>query len=232
MIPHGGPEVRDILTFNYDVQVLVAHGYQVFQPNFRGSSGYGMTFANLGRREWGGAMQDDLDDGLDHLVAEGLVDPGRACIVGTSYGGYAALAAATMTPELYQCVVAIAAPSDLFAMLKWERKEEGHDSESYQYWVNHIGDPRKDKAALQAVSPAKLADRVLAPILLIHGTDDGVVPIKQSEIMVKALSKAGKAYQFVELEGSAHSRRSDEDQRLEYETILAFLGTHLPVAED
>jgi dipeptidyl aminopeptidase/acylaminoacyl peptidase len=232
MLPHGGPEDRDILTFDSFVQLLVAHGYQVFQPNFRGSSGYGVTFANLGRGEWGQAMQDDLDDGFDHLVSEGLVDSDQACIVGASYGGYAALAAATLTPDLYRCAVSIAGVSDLVVYLNWDRKEEGRNSASYQYWVNHIGDPRKDKAALQAVSPSKLAERVKAPILLIHGTDDDVVPLKQSEIMAKALRKAKKYYKLVELEDSTHSYRSDEDQRLEYETILAFLGTHLPVAED
>lgn len=227
--PHGGPEVRDVMTFNYDVQMLVAQGYQVFQPNFRGSSGFGKRFADLGRRQWGRDMQSDVDDGFAHLVEAGLADADRACIAGGSYGGYVALAAATLTPELYQCAIAIAAPSDLVAQVKWDGKQEGRDSETYKYVVAHIGHPRKDKDAMNAVSPAKLADRVTRPILLIHGKSDDIVPIEQSEIMAEALEKAGKPHQFLVLEDSDHSYRSDADERKEYEAILDFLSTHLPV---
>jgi len=229
MMPHGGPEVRDVITFNYTAQILAARGYQVFQPNFRGSSGFGKAFADLGRGEWGGAMQTDVDDAFAHLVDTGFVDPNRACILGASYGGYVALTAAALTPDLYQCAVAIAAPTDLVAQVKWDGKQEGRQSETYKYWVEHIGDPRKDKDAMNAVSPAKMADRVTQPILLIHGKDDNVVPIKQSEIMAKALEKAGKPHSFIVLEDSAHSYRSDEDERKEFEMILNFLAEHLPV---
>lgn len=232
MMPHGGPELRDIITFDYMVQILVAHGYQVFQPNFRGSSGFGKAFADLGRRQWGADMQTDVDDALAHLVEAGLVDADRACILGASYGGYVALAAAALTPEQYQCAVAIAAPSDLVAQVKWDGKQEGRQSETYKYWVEHIGDPRKDKDAMDSVSPAKLADKISQPILLIHGAYDDNVPIKQSKIMAAALKKAGKPYAFVELEDSGHSYRSEEDERKEYEEILAFLAEHLPVVSD
>jgi dipeptidyl aminopeptidase/acylaminoacyl peptidase len=228
--PHGGPEARDTLSFSYDVQVLVAAGYQVFQPNFRGSSGYGKAFADKGRRQWGKAMQTDLDDGFAHLVEAGLADANNACIMGASYGGYASLAAVTLTPDQYQCAIAIAAPSDLREMLKWERKEEGRDSESYKYWREHIGDPRKDKDAIDAVSPAHLADRVQVPVLLIHGDKDGVVPVEQFEIMEKALKKADKDFDTLRMEEAGHSYRSDEDERREYLKILEFLGEHLPVA--
>lgn len=232
MMPHGGPEVRDVMTFDYYVQVLVAHGYQVFQPNFRGSSGFGQAFADLGRRQWGKAMQTDVDDAFSHLVAEGLVNPDRACIMGASYGGYSALVAATLTPDMYQCAIAVSAVTDLVAQVKWERKQEGADSEVYEYFVAHIGHPRRDKDELQAHSPAKLAEQVTRPILLIHGEDDGVVPIEQTEIMEKALRKAGKAFTKIVLEESNHSYRSDEDERREYEAILEFLSTHLPVNEE
>ncbi|MEL6856861.1 MAG: S9 family peptidase [Pseudomonadota bacterium] len=229
MMPHGGPESRDVITFDYRVQVLVAHGYQVFQPNFRGSSGFGKSFADLGRRQWGKAMQTDVDDAFAHLVEAGLADPDRACILGGSYGGYSALVAATLTPDLYQCAVAIAAPSDLVSLLKWERKQEGRNSETYKYVVNHIGDPRKNKAELEAVSPTKLAEYATRPILIIHGENDGVVPIRQAELMDEALKKYGKAVTKIVLEDSSHSYRSDEDERIEYEAILAFLSEHLPV---
>ena len=229
VMPHGGPEMRDYFDYDRDVQILVAQGYQVFQPNFRGSSGYGKIFADRGRREWGRAMQTDLDDGFDYLVGAGLADAGRACIFGFSYGGYAALAAATLTPDKYQCIIDGAGPSDLVAMMRWERKEEGYDSESYKYLVEHVGDPQRDKNALEAVSPAKLADRVTRPILILHGEDDGIVPYDQSARMEKALKKAGKDFKLVKLKDSGHRYMSDEDEQTYYTEILAFLREHLPV---
>lgn len=229
MMPHGGPEVRDIIAFDTRAQILVAQGYQVFQPNFRGSSGFGLAFADLGRRQWGKAMQTDLDDAYTHLVDQGFAAPDRACIMGGSYGGYAALAAATLTPDQYQCAIAIAAPSDLVAMLNWERREEGRKSEAYKYWVEHIGDPKRDKDAIKAVSPALLADRITRPVLLIHGEKDRVVPVKQAEIMEKALLNAGKPHTKIVLEDSFHSYRTDEDEQREQSAILAFLAEHLPV---
>ena len=228
VMPHGGPEARDTFDFDLRVQILAAKGYQVFQPNFRGSSGFGREFADRGRRQWGRAMQTDIEDGYAHLVSSGLAEDGRACIVGASYGGYAALAAATLTPGLYECVVSIAGISDLNEMLKRERREEGRRSEAYEYWVKHIGDPRSDREAIDAVSPALLAERVTEPILLIHGERDRIVWPEQSEYMRDALTKAGKRHVYIELEESGHSFRGDEDERREYEAILGFLAEHLP----
>lgn len=229
VMPHGGPESRSAFTFDWKIQVLASKGYQVFEPNFRGSSGFGKKFADLGRGEWGGAMQTDVEDGYAYLVKQGLAEQGRACIYGYSYGGYSALVAATLTPDLYACIIAGAGPSDLLEMLDWERKEEGRDSEAYLYWVEHIGNPSKDKDKLAAVSPARLASRVTRPIMLIHGEQDGIVPIMQSELMEKALRKAGKSYEFLRLPDSAHSYRSDEDELREYQEAVRFLQTYLPV---
>ena len=228
VMPHGGPERRDYFDYNEDVQILVAAGYQVFQPNFRGSSGYGVKFADLGRRQWGGAMQTDIEDGYAYLVEVGLADPGEACIFGYSYGGYAALAAATLTPDLYRCIIDGAGASDLEAILRWERKEEGADSEEYAYWVEHIGDPSADKAALAAVSPAALADRITRPVLILHGTNDGIVPFDQSKRMASAMEEAGKPVKLVELKESRHTYMSDEDELTYYTEILGFLDAYLP----
>ncbi len=228
MMPHGGPEVRDYLTFDFDVQMLTAYGYQVFQPNFRGSSGFGKDFADKGRRQWGKAMQTDIDDGLKALIDQGHVDPDKVCIFGTSYGGYAALYALTKTPDTYKCVISQAGISDLPVMLNWERKEEGSKSEAYTYWVEHIGDPKKDKDELNAISPAQFAANAKAPLLLIHGENDGVVPIEQSELMEKAMKDAGKPVSFLRLEHSGHSSRGENDEELGRLEILAFLRTHMP----
>lgn len=229
MMPHGGPESRSSISFDWHVQYLVSLGYQVFEPNFRGSSGFGKAFADKGRRQWGKAMQTDVDDAFAHLKQAGLVRDGKACIVGYSYGGYAALAAATLTPEQYVCVVAAAGVSDLPKMLSWERAEEGRDSESYLYWVSHIGSPSKDKDELESFSPARLAEKVKSPVLLIHGAGDGIVPIEQSEFMEKALRKAGKSVEFVQLPESGHSYRPPEDERTEFAALQRFLTANLPV---
>ncbi|HEV7609843.1 MAG TPA: prolyl oligopeptidase family serine peptidase, partial [Steroidobacteraceae bacterium] len=121
MFPHGGPEMRDQLTYDRWVQYFVSRGYAVFQPNFRGSSGFGKAFAESGYGEWGGKMQDDITDALKDLVDRGVVDLGRVCIVGASYGGYAALSGAALTPNLYKCSVSVAGVSDLVEFAKWRK---------------------------------------------------------------------------------------------------------------
>lgn len=230
VMPHGGPASRDIISYQPTVQILASKGYQVFQPTFRGSSGFGRAFEDLGRGQWGRAMQTDIEDGFAALVARGLASADEACVYGGSYGGYAALVAATFTPDLYQCVIAVAAPSDLLKMLSWERAEGGSSSASYRYWVNHIGDPKANRAELEAVSPARHAAQITAPILLIHGERDRVVPIKQSELMEEALEEAGKTYAFYRMEKAGHSYRSWEERAEEYDRVLAFLSTYLPSA--
>lgn len=228
VMPHGGPEARTSFSFNRKVQFLASLGYQVFEPNFRGSAGFGKVFADKGRKQWGKAMQTDVDDGYAHLISSGLADEGQACIAGYSYGGYAALAAAALTPHQYACVIAVAAPSDLIKMLNWERQEEGQDSDSYLYWVDHIGHPSKDKAALEAVSPARMAERIIRPVMLIHGEKDRVVPVEQSEMMAQALKRARKPYEVIRLPNSGHTHRAEDDERAEFEAIRRFLTAHLP----
>ena len=223
VMPHGGPEMRDTLTFDGHAQLLASHGYAVFQPNFRGSSGYGLHFADAGRRQWGLAMQTDIEDGLKHLMSEGLARAGNACIYGYSYGGYAALAAATLTPDDYECVIAGSGPSDLSKMVRWIGREEGFKSENYEYWTAHIGHPSHHRDEMEAVSPALLASRVL----LIHGKEDVIVPVEQSEYMHKALKEAGKDVTYLELKNSGHSFRPVSERQTEMETVLAFLAQHL-----
>lgn len=234
VMPHGGPEARDRYTFNSRAQTLAAQGYAVFQPNFRGSAGFGLAFADAGRRQWGKAMQSDIEDGFMYLVSTGKADRDRACIVGYSYGGYAALAAASLTPYLYKCIVAGAGPGNLVDFVKWVSKTHGSDSDVYEYWVEHIGHPSDDAAELRAVSPEIMAQYITAPVLLIHGKNDSIVPHEQSEAMEAALKSNEKTVYFLSLEDSGHSSRSDEDEQQEVGTILNFLELYLPVeaAED
>jgi len=227
MMPHGGPEARDHLAFDLYVQYFASLGYAVFQPNFRGSDGFGRQFAESGYGEWGHKMQDDISDALDLLVRQKVVDPERVCIVGASYGGYAALAGAAFTPTIYKCVVSLAGPSDLAEFLKSRRKKFGEDSDVYAYWMKQIGDPGHDAARITATSPMLHVDQIRAPILLIHGDADEIVPYQQSKDMKKALDKAGHATRLITLEGAGHSGWSDEDERMVMTEIGEFVKGHI-----
>ncbi|MGB3455456.1 MAG: alpha/beta fold hydrolase [Litorimonas sp.] len=225
VLVHGGPEMRDTFSYDRDVQFLASRGYQVLQVNFRGSSGYGAGFASAGYGEWGGRMQDDVIDATRHLVTSGKADPERICIMGHSYGGYAALFAGAATPELFRCVVAGAGVSDLNASLKQDRREYGADSAVYAYWKVSMVDAREDEAALAAVSPVNMAERFEDPVLLIHGTDDEIVRYSHSEEMRDALRDAGKAVTMLSLgEGHHHDDWSIESSTLYFETLETFLA--------
>lgn len=227
LYPHGGPETRDHLAYHPWVQFFAARGYAVFQPNFRGSSGLGKTFAESGYGEWGRKMQDDLGDGVKALVDQGIVDPARVCIVGASYGGYAALAGAALTPDAYKCAVSVAGVSDLEDFITWRRRNWGKDSEGYTYWLKAIGNPETDEARLKEVSPLHQVKRIKIPVLLIHGADDDVVPIAQSTAMKRALDKAGQPTQLIRLEDEGHSYWDNNSEKIALSNIDVFLWKHL-----
>jgi dipeptidyl aminopeptidase/acylaminoacyl peptidase len=229
IMPHGGPEARDYFEYDAYVQFLASRGYVVVQPNFRGGDGFGRAFADAGRGQWGQRMQHDIEDATRHVIEAGIADAQRVCIVGASYGGYAALAGVTLTPDLYRCAISISGVSDLVETLRQERLSNGRVSLSYHYWLRSIGDPRENRDALRAVSPALLADRVTAPVLLIHGTADEVVLPRQSELMQRALERAGKPVRHVTLEGAGHAWAAwTVEQRTQLFTETeSFLAQHL-----
>ena len=214
VMPHGGPEAYDAVGFDWMAQYFANRGYLILQPNFRGSSGSGRDFTHAGYGEWGGKMQDDVSDGVAALVQNGMADPERVCIVGASYGGYAALAGGAYTPDLYKCVVAIAPVTDLRRMIRDVASRNGYRHWAVDYWKDIVGDPKAQKVELEAISPANSAETFKAPVLLIHGKDDTVVPISQSRDMDKALRKAGKDVTLIELKGEDHWL-SDGDTRIE-----------------
>lgn len=227
VMPHGGPEVRDYYDYDSTVQYFVTRGYQVLQLNFRGSSGYGREFAKAGYGEWGGVMHEDITDAVNYLYKNGTASPENSCILGYSYGGFAALYAGAKTPDMYRCIVSGGGLSDLLLDLKYTRRDYGKDSESYKYWVESMGNPDTDKQKLKDISPINMAELFKAPVLLIHGEYDGIVDVKHSELMLKALEKVGAQVEYLELEDEGHYNWEIETHELYLETIEDFLAKNL-----
>ena len=225
VMPHGGPEVRDIYTFNPQVQHLATSGYAVFQPNFRGSAGYGRAFADAGRGQWGRAMHTDMIDGMHHLIDQGVAVPGLSCFFGASYGGYAALAAAALSPEEIKCAISVAGVADLDAYLRYSNRT--FDDDEQDYWEAQIGARRADRERIREVSPIELVENIEDPILLIHGELDSQVPIEQSELMASALEDHGRVHRFLTVRGVGHSYWPITEERRLLTEASAFLSEHL-----
>jgi acetyl esterase/lipase len=229
VLPHGGPAAADTDRFHWWAQALAAQGYAVLQPNYRGSN-LGYRFMAAGYGEFGRKMQTDVSDGVRYLANRGMIDPKRVCIVGASYGGYAALTGITMQPEVYRCAVSVAGLSDLKRMLQWTNLQSGNvkDNISQRYWDRFMGVTGPNDPALSAISPIEHVSAVQGPVLLIHGKDDSVVPYDQSDVMASALKRAGKSVEFVTLKHEDHwlSRSATRLQMLE--ATVAFLKVNNP----
>lgn len=224
VIAHGGPEARDQRSFDRQVQVLAAQGWWVLQPNFRGSGGYGLAFAQKGWRRWGERMQEDVEDAVAQVVRDKGLDGGRVAIMGTSYGGYAALMGAVRRPDLYKAAISICGVTDLSDMLAWERRDDDTPTkEIYGFWKKRIGDPDTDGAMLEAASPRRRAADISCPVLLVHGVDDEIVPVIQSRIMNSALRGARKAVDYVEVPDAGHADWEDDVERGLMERYVALL---------
>jgi dipeptidyl aminopeptidase/acylaminoacyl peptidase len=225
VLAHGGPEARDDYGFNWWTQFLATRGYAVLQPQFRGSTGFGDAFRRAGYRQWGGLMQDDVTDGVQAMIEQGIADAKRVCIVGASYGGYAALAGAAFTPDLYKCAVSVNGISDLPAMMSADKDKYGDDDPAVVHLRDTIGSAY-DKAVIER-SPVHSANRLQIPVLLIHGLDDTVVRIDQSEMMAHALAGQRKNYSFVKLPGGDHWLTYADTRQQVMKEIEKFLAANL-----
>jgi dipeptidyl aminopeptidase/acylaminoacyl peptidase len=227
LFPHGGPWARDTWGFHNVVQFLANRGYAVLQPNFRGSTGFGKRFLNLGNREWGtGAMQHDLTDGVRWLIEQGIADPGRIAIMGGSYGGYAALAGVAFTPDLYAAAVSIVGPSSIPTLLDsippyWEPVR--------RTFHVRVGDPEDpaDLARMRAQSPLYAAERIRTPLLVVQGANDPRVKKPESDQIVRALRDLGREVEYLVAADEGHGFASEESNQALFARIEEFLARHL-----
>ncbi len=222
--PHGGPWARDSWGFNPEIQFLANRGFAVFQMNFRGSTGYGRAFWEKSFKQWGRAMQDDITDGVNWLVKEGIADPKRVGIYGGSYGGYATLAGVTYTPDLYAAAVDYVGVANLFTFMKTIPP----------YWApflkmmqEMVGDPVKDKDLLTASSPVFHVDRIKTPLFVAQGANDPRVNKNESDQMVEALKKRGIEVQYMLKDNEGHGFHNEENRYDFYGAMEGFFTQHL-----
>ncbi|MDU0355239.1 YqiA/YcfP family alpha/beta fold hydrolase [Paraglaciecola aquimarina] len=227
LMPHGGPESYDRMSFNYMAQYFASQGYLVIQPQFRGSSGFGRNHLLAGRGEWGRKMQDDLTDAVLNLSESGKINKDRVCIVGSSYGGYAALVGAVFTPNLYQCVVSVNGVSDVEEMLQEEKDTYGRNHWVVAYWQDVIAEGNVKEDHLEKISPINYVKNIKAPVLLIHGQYDKVVPIEQSENMADEMEGEDKNVTFIQLEKGDHHLSKAKNRMKALQAIHKFVKQHI-----
>ncbi len=220
MLPHGGPWAHDTMVYDYWPQFLASRGYVVLQPNFRGSDGYGDEFERKGEGQMGLAMQDDLSDGVNWAVKSGQVDPKRVCILGGSYGGYAAMWGIIKDPSFYRCAVSIAGVSSLTREVNaFGRYLFG---KTYQFEWNRMS------SNFESISPINFVDKVKSPLLLIHGKQDVTVDISQSQRMFEKMKSAGKSVEYVVLPLADHHYQRQADRVTLLSSIETFLNKYNP----
>ena len=221
VMPHGGPTSRSSKSFWFLTQFLASRGYAVFQPNFRGSSGYGIAFEEAGEHQWGGKMQEDVTDGTRWLIEQGIADGDNICIVGWSYGGYSAAMGAVQTPDLYQCAASINGVLDLPRLISDDRRYVGGS-----VWTKHVGLEGEDAVA---VSPYHQAERIKVPMLIIQAEDDARVHKDQGARMANRLRKLKKPYEFIEIELGGHGMSNEIARQKILSSLEAFLAENLRV---
>jgi len=222
--PHGGPWARDRWGFNPEAQFLANRGFAVFQMNFRGSTGYGKEFWTKSFKQWGLSMQDDITDGVQWLIKEGIADPDRIAIYGGSYGGYATLQGIVKNPELYAAAIDYVGVSNLFSFMKTFPP----------YWKPYlgmmyemVGDPVKDSTQFKATSPALNVDKIKTPLFVAQGRKDPRVSINESDQIVNALKKRGVKVKYMVKNNEGHGFRNEENRFEFYLEMIKFLNQHI-----
>ncbi len=222
--PHGGPWARDNWTFNPEVQFLANNGYAVLQMNFRGSTGFGKAFWEASFKQWGKTMQNDISDGVQWLINEGIADPERIAIYGGSYGGYATLAGLCFSPDLYAAGVDYVGVSNLFTFMKTIPP----------YWkpmldmlYEMVGNPVTDSLLLAEASPVYHVDKIKAPLFVAQGANDPRVNINESDQIVNALKERGIDVEYMVKDNEGHGFGNEENRFDFYRAMIVFLDKHL-----
>jgi acetyl esterase/lipase len=222
LMPHGGPHgIRDSWEWDPWAQLLANRGYAVLQVNYRGSGGYGDRFMEAGYRKWGTLMQDDLTDAVRWAIDQGIADASRVCIMGGSYGGYAALMSATREPDLYRCAISLAGVYDL------EAHAADSDIADSRYGRNYLEKTLGDKALMREHSPITHIEKLKAPVLIAHGTLDKRVRFGQAKALRRALERHKKAYEWLEFEGEEHGFYIDANHEAFLNKALEFLDRYI-----
>jgi dipeptidyl aminopeptidase/acylaminoacyl peptidase len=221
---HGGPWYRDVWGYNPEAQWLANRGYACLQVNFRGSTGYGKAYLNAGNKEWGGKMEDDLIDGVNWAVAEGVADPARIAIYGASYGGYAALVGATFTPDVFCCAVAAMGPSNLITFIETIPP----------YWTpmlslmyERVGNPETEADFLKSRSPLFKVDQIKIPMLIAQGANDVRVKASESEQIVEAMKEKGIQYEYLVFPDEGHGFLNEDNRLKFYAAAEKFIASHM-----
>ncbi len=222
--PHGGPWARDYWGFNPEIQLFASRGFGVLQMNFRGSIGYGRKFWESSFKQWGQTMQNDITDGVQFLIKEGIADPDKIGIYGASYGGFASLAGVTFTPDLYKAAVDYVGVSNLFTFMKtippyWKPYLE--------MMYEMVGHPEKDKEMMEAASPAYHIDKIKTPLFVVQGANDPRVNIDESDQIVESLRKQNVEVPYLVKYNEGHGFRNEENQFEFYKAMLGFFEKHL-----
>lgn len=222
LMPHGGPHgLRDRWQWDPWAQALASRGYSVLQVNFRGSGGYGMAHQIAGYRKWGTLMQDDLTDAVQWAVAQGIADVNRVCIMGASYGGYAALMSSVREPDLYRCAISLAG---IYDVVNWAGKSDIQETDGGRIYLDEVvGD--RDLQVAQA--PITYVDKLKIPVMIAHGSDDERVPISEARLLRKALDAKGKAYEWLEYSGEEHGLYDESNHEDFLRKAIEFLDKHI-----
>lgn len=224
--PHGGPWARDHWGFNPEVQFLANRGYAVLQMNFRGSTGYGREFWEKSFKQWGQTMQNDITDGVNYLIEEGIADKDRVAIYGASYGGYATLAGLAFTPDTYACGIDYVGVSNLFTFME---TIPPYWSQYLEMLYEMVGHPEKDSVMLAKYSPSLQADQIEVPLLIAQGANDPRVKKSESDQMVEAMRERGVEVEYMVKDNEGHGFRNEENRFDFYQTMEKFLGNHLKI---